>query len=473
MKIRQKTITRQINTKFREYAVYTLENRGIPNFYDALTNAQRIALLLAPRDFKKTISLVGDCISNNYHHGDVSLSGVISRMAKPHGCSTRLLEGDGFFGSAISNEAAAPRYTSIRLNPLIRPLIKELDYLNTLPEDDTPKRMHTYFPLGMLVGIMGIAVGYKTIILPRKFEEIQKYLEGDSSANLHPFFENFQGQVSKIDKEGKFGDLWLIEGVVKFDMSLRKIIIHDLPPIMKYSSFVQKLDNLLDEVDCSILNQSSDEVRIEIQFGKGISVEIFEEVLAKIQKATRILVAENIVFVKDHSVLTYSKFEHYLEDFRDENLRTQLKSYQYKISAAREEIDFLNAKKKFIPFMLERKRNQEEVKKFLVDFSSSIKSRLSSLTAVKLVQEELDEIEVLLKEEASKVEDYTKQISQYEKKIKKLPLELRNMQIVYEEDQDLDDLLALTGAELYQVENEANSVSEIKDEEVPAELNEF
>lgn len=70
MKIKNLSIHKHINTNFRSYALYTLESRGIPNWYDSLTNVQRIAIINAPKSFNKTISLVGDCIKSGYHHGD-------------------------------------------------------------------------------------------------------------------------------------------------------------------------------------------------------------------------------------------------------------------------------------------------------------------------------------------------------------------------------------------------------------------
>jgi DNA gyrase subunit A len=64
-------ITDQINQKYREYALYVLQSRGIPNFYDALTPVQRIVLQNSPTSFNKTIGLVGEVIRTGlYHHGD-------------------------------------------------------------------------------------------------------------------------------------------------------------------------------------------------------------------------------------------------------------------------------------------------------------------------------------------------------------------------------------------------------------------
>jgi hypothetical protein len=63
-------ISKLIDTKFRDYAVYVLESRGIPSFYDALTPVQRYILMNSPASFNKTLSVVGKSIQDGYHHGD-------------------------------------------------------------------------------------------------------------------------------------------------------------------------------------------------------------------------------------------------------------------------------------------------------------------------------------------------------------------------------------------------------------------
>ena len=64
-------ITDQINTQYRTYALYVLQSRGIPNFYDGLTPVQRLILENSPARFNKTVGLVGEVIKTGlYHHGD-------------------------------------------------------------------------------------------------------------------------------------------------------------------------------------------------------------------------------------------------------------------------------------------------------------------------------------------------------------------------------------------------------------------
>lgn len=64
-------ISNFINNDYREYALYTISSRGIPNVNDFLTPGQRLILLHSPSSFNKTLSVVGDVMKSNlYHHGD-------------------------------------------------------------------------------------------------------------------------------------------------------------------------------------------------------------------------------------------------------------------------------------------------------------------------------------------------------------------------------------------------------------------
>ena len=69
-KIIKLPISKFIDSKFRDYAIYVLESRGIPSFYDALTPVQRYILKNLPTSFNKSLTVVGKCIQDGYHHGD-------------------------------------------------------------------------------------------------------------------------------------------------------------------------------------------------------------------------------------------------------------------------------------------------------------------------------------------------------------------------------------------------------------------
>jgi len=76
------SITQQINSGYRKYALYVIQSRGIPNFYDCLTPVQRIILEKAPVTFHKTIGVVGDVFSSGrYHHGDCFFYDTLINLA--------------------------------------------------------------------------------------------------------------------------------------------------------------------------------------------------------------------------------------------------------------------------------------------------------------------------------------------------------------------------------------------------------
>ena len=189
-------ISKFIDTKFRDYALYVLTSRGIPSFYDGLTPVQRFILQNTNTTYTKTLSVVGKCFQDSYHHGDSSLEGAINKLARPFGNALQILDGYGFFGSEVSPSPAASRYTSVKLSKIANGILNKYDYLTTKEPDGSYDNFWVDVPLGLTTPIVGIAVGYKTTILPRKLSHIQEYLEGKRKG-LKPYFEGFNGTVRK------------------------------------------------------------------------------------------------------------------------------------------------------------------------------------------------------------------------------------------------------------------------------------
>jgi hypothetical protein len=76
------TISDQINNDYRKYALYVIQSRGIPNFYDALTPVQRLILQNSPSNFKKTVGVIGEVFSTGlYHHGDCICGDTLINLA--------------------------------------------------------------------------------------------------------------------------------------------------------------------------------------------------------------------------------------------------------------------------------------------------------------------------------------------------------------------------------------------------------
>lgn len=399
-------ISRFINTGFRDYAVYVLTSRGIPSFEDGLTPVQRYILDNTPGSFTKTLSVVGKCIESGYHHGDMSLSKAISRLARPFGASLQMLEGYGFFGTEVSPEPAAARYTSVKLNREVAEIIKKFSYLNTKNEDGANAPFWLETPIGLSSQIIGIAVGYKSTILPRKIEDIKEYLAG-KKIEVAPHFSNFGGTIKPF--EGRKNS-WIISA--KIEEKENRIRIQELPPVMKYASILNKLDWLFSKFEgrVRVINNSNTKVNIEIVYS-GRNQEEFKQIKDFAHRTFSIIVNESIVFIKDGRVLVYDRIEDYLDDFKWHQLLLKKTDLEYKKNWTSNEMQYNIAKKSFLEFILEKKRTILEIDGFLDKFPL-FKSRLESLTSKKFSKDELKNVEELIKK-------YIKEIKSLESELNK------------------------------------------------------
>lgn len=411
IKIVQLPISKFIDTKFREYSIYVLNARGIPSFYDALTPVQRYILMNSPPAFGKTLTVVGKSIEDSYHHGDSSLQGAISKLARPFGSAMQILEGYGFFGSEVCPEPAAARYTSVRLSPLVNDILKRYKHLSTRDHDGPYHPFWLDIPLGLTTTIVGIAVGYKTTILPRKLLDIQKFLKGEIKS-LKPFFRDFHG---KISRHKDLGNAWILSSKIKVDGS--KITIAEIPPILKYNTVLKKLDQLIATYDTNvrIVNNSNTHVNIDIIY-RGKDKHEWKNIQNFIKKSFSIIVTESPVFIKDGQVLVYDNIEQYLEDYKWQVKRLALQHCQYERDIFLDrELKFNIAKKEFINFILIKKRDNIEIDKFLKPFDKDLRERIERLTSRKFTKDEL----ILT---TQKIKELTKDLKAKEKELKKLKI---------------------------------------------------
>ena len=406
------TIPEQIDQDYRKYALYVIQSRGIPNFYDCLTPVQRLILQKAPTSFSKTIGVVGEVFRTQlYHHGDASLASAISKLARPFGCSDLIMEGDGFFGTPVNPSPSAPRYTSVKIASKYKSIIDVHKDLNVENEEGGFDWLHVTHPIGLSTHIVGIAVGYRSNILPRKYEDIVAYLSGDTNRKLKPHFRGFKGKVSRVDS---LRSAWLIEGGFDSDPKTKTIQISNLSPLSRYDSFIDKLNKILGNsgIDYKLDNKSREEVEITLRL--RCSDQEFSEMSARIKRETQHIVTENIVLVKDGAVLDYSSVEEYLDQFKvhmeEVLLRRLIKDSFYNDR----ELEFLEAKLKFLIFMSQKKRSNEEIIEFLKDFVQWIKNRLESIQLIKLSSNEIELTKQKIIEAKQKAKDIRKAIKDQE-----------------------------------------------------------
>ena len=424
MSLRQTSITipDQINQDYRKYALYVIQSRGIPNFYDCLTPVQRLILQKSPTSFNKTIGVVGEVFRTQlYHHGDASLSSAISKLARPFGCSDLIMEGDGFFGTPVNPSPSAPRYTSVKISPRYKSIIDEHKDLNVENEEGGFDWLHVTYPIGLSTHIVGIAVGYRSNILPRKYEDIIAYLGGDTGRKIKPYFRGFKGKISKVDGLNK--SAWLIEGQFSSDPKTKTIQVLSLSPLTRYDSFLDRLHKILDlsGTDYRLDNRSREEVEFTLKV--RCSDEQFKELSDRIKKETQHIVTENIVLVKDGAVLEYASIEEYLDQFRVHMEEVLLKRLVRDAFYNERELEFLEAKLKFLVFMSQKKRDNDEIIDFLKQFETWIRNRLESIQLIKLSTNEIEITKRKIEEAKQRAKDIKKLIKEQEVKVNKISKE--------------------------------------------------
>ena len=381
------TISDQINNDYRKYALYVIQSRGIPNFYDALTPVQRLILQNSPSNFKKTVVVIGEVFSTGlYHHGDSSMAQAICKLARPFSCAEQILLGDGFFGTPVNPSPSAPRYTQVKISNKYKDIIEKYKDLNVPNEEGGFDWIHVDYPIGLSTHVVGIAVGYKSNILPRKPEEVVAYLNGNRTKKIKPYFRGFKGKITRM--EG-LRSAWLIEGETEVDLATRTFKINSISPLQRYESFFIRLNSLLERkgLNYKMDNFSTDEVKISIKF--RCTDQEFKDMSVILAKETKQIVTENIVFVRDGNVLEYEFIEDYLEEFILHREGTILKRYERDLIYLSDELEYLEAKLQFLLFMSDKKRSIDEVQGFLSKYRKEISRRLESISLVKLNKEEI------------------------------------------------------------------------------------
>jgi len=415
------SIPDQINQDYRKYALYVIQSRGIPNFYDCLTPVQRLILQKSPTSFNKTIGVVGEVFRTQlYHHGDSSLSSAISKLARPFGCGDLIMEGDGFFGTPVNPTPSAPRYTSVRISNRYKSIIDEHKDLNVENEEGGYDWLHVTYPIGLSTHIVGIAVGYRSNILPRKHDDIVAYLDGDTSRKIKPYFKGFKGKITRVDG---IRSAWMIEGQFSADPKTKIIQVTNLSPLTRYASFLERINRILEvsEADYKMDNRSREEIEMTIKV--RCSDDKFKELSDRIKKETQQIVTENIVIVKDGTVLEYSSVEEYLDQFRVHKEEVLLKRLIRDGFYNDRELEFLEAKLKFLVYMSQKKRSNEEIIEFLKQFQVWIKNRLESIPLVKLSSNEIELTKQKIEEAKQKAKEIKKAIKDQEVQVKKIAKE--------------------------------------------------
>jgi DNA gyrase subunit A len=179
------SLEEEMRRSYLDYAMSVIVGRALPDARDGLKPVHRRVLFAMHelanhwnRPYKKSARIVGDVIGKYHPHGDTAVYDTIVRMAQDFSLRHMLVDGQGNFGSVDGDNAAAMRYTEIRLAKIAHEMLEDIDKetVDFAPNYDGSEKEPTVLPArlpNLLVnGSAGIAVGMATNIPPHNLNEV-------------------------------------------------------------------------------------------------------------------------------------------------------------------------------------------------------------------------------------------------------------------------------------------------------------
>ena len=266
---------------FLDYASYVILERAVPHLYDGLKPVQR-RILHAMRElddgrYNKVANVVGHTMQ--YHpHGDASIGGALVQM----GQKDLLIDCQGNWGNILTGDsAAAPRYIEARLSHFAHDVVfnpKTTEWkLSYDGRNKEPITLPVKFPLLLVHGVEGIAVGLSSRILPHNFNEVcdaaVSYLNNEEFT-LYPDFQTGGSiDVSRYHDGDRTGRVRIRAKITKSDdgktLSITEIPYSKTTPII-IESILKAVENGKMKVR-RIDDNTSDKVEIQLHLAPGVS----------------------------------------------------------------------------------------------------------------------------------------------------------------------------------------------------------
>ncbi len=311
----------EMRQSYLDYAMSVIVGRALPDVRDGLKPVHRRVLFAMNelgnawnKPYKKSARVVGDVIGKYHPHGDASVYDAIVRMAQPFSLRYMLVDGQGNFGSVDGDNAAAMRYTEVRMAKIGHELLADIDKEtvdfgpNYDGSEKEPLILPARIPNLLLNGSSGIAVGMATNIPPHNLNEV---VEGCLHVLKHP--EATIDELIEIIPAPDFPTAGIIYGISGVREGYRTgrgrvvmrakthfedidrgqrvaIIVDELPYQVNKRSLLERIAELVNEKRIEGISDIRDEsdksgMRVVIELKRG---EVPEVVLNNLYKHTQL-----------------------------------------------------------------------------------------------------------------------------------------------------------------------------------------
>jgi DNA gyrase subunit A len=326
----QVNIEDEMRRSYLDYAMSVIIGRALPDVRDGLKPVHRRVLWAMHelgntynKAYKKSARVVGDCMGKYHPHGDQSIYDTLVRLAQDFSMRYPLVDGQGNFGSIDGDNAAAQRYTEVRLDKLTNEILADIEketvdftpnYDDTLSE---PSVMPTRFPNLLVNGSEGIAVGMATKIPPHNLTEVLNAtiaLIKNSEITIDELIKIIPGpdfptagfiygreEIHRAYREGR-GIIQMrakaaIDRIGRADRERDAVVITEIPYQVNKARLIEKIAELVHEKRLDGISELRDESSRE---GMRIVVELKRDavpqvVLNKLYKLTPLQASFGII----------------------------------------------------------------------------------------------------------------------------------------------------------------------------------
>lgn len=297
-----RSIVTEMKESFIDYAMSVITDRALPDVRDGLKPVHRRILyamhtmgLSASAKTRKSATVVGEVLGNYHPHGDAAAYEAMVKMAQDFGFRYPLIIGQGNFGSIDGDSAAAMRYTEAKMSKVAGELLRDInkDTVDWRPNYDArlkePSVLPAAAPQLLLNGTLGIAVGMATNIPPHNLRELVDatvYLIDNKDATTEDLLQFVQGpdfplggvifnskDIHHAYATGRGGIVTRGVAEIVEDKNNSQIIITSIPYRVNKSALIEKIAELVREKKIDgikgLRDESTKDIRVVIDLKNG------------------------------------------------------------------------------------------------------------------------------------------------------------------------------------------------------------
>lgn len=403
----QINIEDEMRRSYLDYAMSVIIGRALPDVRDGLKPVHRRVLWAMHelgntynKAYKKSARVVGDCIGKYHPHGDQSVYGTVVRLAQDFSMRYPLIDGQGNFGSIDGDNAAAMRYTEVRMSKLTNDVLADIeketvDFVANYDESlSEPSVLPTRIPNLLVNGSEGIAVGMASKIPPHNLTEIldatialvkKPDTTVDELINIVPGpdfptggFIYGREEIHRAYREGR-GVIQMraraaIDRIGRGDREKDAVVITEIPYQLNKARLIERIAELVNEKKLDGISEIRDEsnregIRVVIELKRDAVPQV---VLNKLYKLTPMQSSFGIINLSiidgQPRILNLKQMLEAFVDFRREVVRRRTEFELKKAQARAHILEGLNkaidALDYIIP-LIRNSRSVDEAKQFL------------------------------------------------------------------------------------------------------------